>query len=653
MKSSSLVGGIQGVALCVLADVQCLLGYDDQESARDYERFRSLVETRGLAWLTLDLPELGKIFDRSLSEGALPKLSIPGFGKLRKGTTLPLLFGELWLAVFDEGGQLREEPCIATIACLRQIFFCLKKARLDCDPSRIAAVFDEFKLVDQELREPSLNWDDPTSPDNALFNNYLTDGCSEQPRDSEIMDGGNAIYDNDLWEVLNVVQYCYDIVSSRYGIFDPLEWNPKHGAGAVADARRGKEYKYAFPNWSARLESVFPLADIGYANYSLWGDDLLHNNVGFEDREVPSRLITVPKEMKGPRLIASEPISNQFCQQAILRFLVNKTHNGILNGNINFHDQELSRVMALSASADRKYATIDLKHASDSVSCWLVERFWNKNRSVLSALMASRTSSCLFPSGEIMNLKKFTTMGAATTFPIQTILFAATCIAVECWSEGGRSVKDMLSFLKRRKGRSRVFGDDLIVPTDSAKTVIKVLNFLGFEVNLTKSFTEGNFREACGIAAYKGTDVTQTYVYETFDRARPSSLASVRECSNNLHLAGYWNTAAFLASTVPPSVARHIPVVQAESGRPGWASFVGSSLSGLVTRYNEDLQRVEVRTVDVVTSTDRTKPGGSGALLQFILEAPEPSSMVTWEHGFEQRPRLLVKSRWEDILHYA
>jgi hypothetical protein len=399
------------------------------------------------------------------------------------------------------------------------------------------------------------------------------------------MDCDFADYGVENSRVLDVVQLVCDYVTSSFGEFNPEEWRPKHGRGAVSDAQLGKAFKYAFPTWPERLETIFPIADFGFANVGLWADSVSNGDLAFENLEVPGRLITVPKDMKGPRLIAAEPTSHQYCQQAILAFLVRMVHTGCLRSLINFRDQGPSRTMALQASHDQAYATIDLSHASDSVSCWLVERVFRRNKTLLSALMATRTSSVMFPNGDTFELRKFSTMGAATTFPVQTIFYACVCIAAEVICKvGNGSDFDYLNCIRNEVVSSRVFGDDIIVPTDAAKLVIEILTYLGFKVNQTKSFWEGNFRESCGMDAYAGVDVTPTYVLDLFDEARPTTLASVRECSNNLFVGGWWNTARQLESTVPQSLRDKIPVVSAGSGCPGWASFTG--LTSLVLKHD-------------------------------------------------------------------
>lgn len=648
MKSQvHLVDGYTGVAMAVLTDIQGFLGTNSLEAARDNERLLSLIKHRGLGFLTLTLPAVGKLFDRALATGCLPALDHPGFGRSGKGSVLPRFLGSVWSQVFSEDGSVLESPSIIAIASLRQLFYCFKKARLDCDPERITSVLNDFKRVDEALPEADYDWSDPLGVYDGLFDVHLVDVHLRDPGNFQVVDGVEPIRNLELPAgAFDVLQFVCDIVASSFGEFDPEAWAPKHGRGAVADARLGKSFKYDFPVWPSRLETIFPSSHFGFANVGVWADSVHTGDIAYEDFEVPGRLITVPKDMKGPRLIAAEPTSNQYCQQAILAFFVRTVHSGLLRDLINFSDQEASRSWALEASRTDSHATIDLSHASDSVSCWIVERLFRRNKTVLSALMATRTSSVTFPSGEVMNLKKFSTMGAATTFPVQSIFYACVCIAAELWADGVLDFVTIYSHLKDRKWSSRVFGDDLISPKRSAKYVVQFLTDLGFKVNPDKTFLEGNFKESCGMDAYRGVDITPSYVLDLYDVARPSTLASVRECSNNLFLGGWWHTSRALELTVPLSIRENVPVVNASSGCPGWASFCGDDFSGLKTRWNTNLQRAEYRIMDVTTSIKRCSPGGNASLLQYFLESPEPGTMIKWNSGYDERPGLMVKSRW-------
>jgi hypothetical protein len=61
--------------------------------------------------------------------------------------------------------------------------------------------------------------------------------------------------------------------------------------------------------------------------------------------------------------------------------------------------------------------------------------------------------------------------------------------------------------------RLSVYGDDIIVPTGAAQTVIEWLEALGFIVNHEKSFFDPNhrYRESCGEEYFEGINVSSRY----------------------------------------------------------------------------------------------------------------------------------------------
>lgn len=655
--------GFQKLAMSVLRDVHSLIPTTDLEADRDIERLHSLVENRGLGFLTLTLPEAGKRFDRSLADGRLSLLALPGFTPIggKVSNIIPRFLQGIWLRVFDEQGLLRGEPCIASIAGLRQFFNCFKKARMECDPERITESLSDFYTVDASLRTPTLDWDGVCFNDRTGSDLHLSDESAEYDGFDWSIDHGfcGEQQTDRARRLLEMVQQSLDYLASTLGAFSAEEWKPKHGTGAVSDGRVGKFHKWTFPTWSDRLESVFPMADFGFPNYACWVDWVRglddNSGSGFSSDEVPSRMITVPKTMKGPRLIASEPTSNQYCQQAILNFLVRRVQQSPYRHSISFKDQTHNQVLALAASHTGEYATIDLSSASDCVSMWLVERAFRSNPTLLEALMATRTSllhDSISVPPKVTKLKKFTTMGAATTFPVQTLIYAGIAAGVMSYYNGYPVTPELV---KSAMSHIRVFGDDIILRTRYARTYIQVLNFLGFKVNENKTFLDGKFRESCGVDAFDGVDVTPAYILEVYDELRPSTVESVRQCSNNLFEKGMWNTAATLLETLPTRILNMIPVVGHGSGYPGISSFCGTAVPSLKRRWNDDLQRFECRAITVTNRASRQITQGSASLLQYFSEAPNPDDYVKWSSGYDERPRLVVQTRWvaeEEIFNF-
>lgn len=61
-----------------------------------------------------------------------------------------------------------------------------------------------------------------------------------------------------------------------------------------------------------------------------------------------------------------------------------------------------------------------------------------------------------------------------------------------------------------------VYGDDIIVPVDEARSLINYLSILGFQTNVDKTYLSGNFRESCGGDFLNGIDVRPFFLKTRF-----------------------------------------------------------------------------------------------------------------------------------------
>ena len=639
---NSYVKSLQGLYSSLLEDVTRTFPTYYHEAARDLSRILLLMENNGIAFITISLPAMGKHLDMCLSTGHLTSSEIMGFKPYRRGVTIPLLFKGMWLRVFHESGMLRENPDIDAILMLRQLLNAAKKLRRECDESKTADAVRDFFRLDQSLRLPTLSW-----------GGDRLDHCTDERL--SLIDGYSSVREPDLFgatapggkvgsNLLETIQRTADIVSTSFGWFDPAEWRAKHGPGAVADAKLGKSSKYSFPTWPAKLDWYFPMDCFGFANASYWVDHLVSECGSHVNREDPSRLIAVPKTQKGPRLIAAEPTSHQWAQQTIKDFLTVKVRKTPIGKSIRFNDQRPNQDFAKSASTTGSHWTIDLSSASDCVSCWLVERIFRANKPLLSALHSARTRwlvNQITSEPKYHMIRKFAAMGAATTFPVQTIIYTIVCVGAMLDELGLEPSSENIAMMSRQV---RVFGDDIVVPSTVGESVVEVLTYLGFRINPSKTFGTGRFRESCGVECYDGHEVTPAYFLDFYDQSRSTTVATVVETSNNFFKKGFWVTATWLKSTLPQSLQQELPVVQTVSGQFGLQSFSGVDVSHLKTRWNAQLQRKEFRVVTVKSRNLRTKTGTSAELLQYFVEKPSPDTL--WESGYDQRPTPKVGRRW-------
>lgn len=649
------------VVYALLDDAQRLIPESQLGGRRDKLRISQLVRARGVSVFTLDLPAHLKHFDRCLSSGTYVKSGLPLSRTINSQSPIPRLFQGLVLRIFDETGSLRHNPCTDSIALLRQLYAVGKKAALECKDSRVYETISDFYSIEKDLPEPDLNWNGTNRSCLPGTNNVSGMHCQDYAV-------GSGDTDLDMWcrgsdttrqAVLGTVQQVADTVTTSLGFFDPTLWMPKHGPGAVADLK-SYEFKYDFKCWSERLETVFPYDVFAFANYNMWADSVQEGNAALsmpwesiEDDIYPSRLICVPKTQKGPRLIAAEPVAHQWCQQVIWNFLDDRVHSSWLSGFIKFRDQKFNQEGARLASLDGSGWTVDLSAASDRLTCRLVERLFRGNPPLLKALYASRTTHIVQGldkkiSPDPIPLKKFSTMGSACTFPIQTLSFLMLAIAATLIS---RQLRPTYENMHRLSGTIRVFGDDIVVPSDAGEVLEVLLTHFSFKVNQDKTHRTGLFRESCGLDAYKGVEVTPAYYVKVPTARKPESIASAVECSNNFYFKGYWATAEEIRDQVGIKL---IPVIHVDSGLFGFKSY-SPQTSLLKQRWNKELQRTEFWTMRITAKSKKTKVQTSGALLQYFTEGPrhfdglEWLTQTEWESGIAQRARVKLRACWEDL----
>lgn len=289
-------------------------------------------------------------------------------------------------------------------------------------------------------------------------------------------------------------------------------------------------------------------------------------------RGASARLISVLKNSSSRRTITIEPMLRQYLQQGLNSVLRKSiTECRILSNCLALTDQSRNQILALEGSSTRKWATIDLKSASDLLSVSLVKSVFRYQPVLLGCMMDSR-SPFVYTVGSSdpdVLLGKYAGMGNATTFPVQSVCFAVVCIAaiLDNWAK-----KPTYRDIVRASRLVRVFGDDIIIHSDHAHQVVKWLHDVGLKVNVKKSFLEGNFRESCGTEAFRGVDITPLYIRywpHQVDES-PSVCAHLVSLSNHMWLQGLYKASTFLKETVEGYLGSTLPLVSSQSGSLGW-----------------------------------------------------------------------------------
>lgn len=620
---------------------------------RDESRLIHELGVNGERVITIDLPALDKHFLKCLDVGLYSHSGLR-YGALGKRVRVPVFMQDLYLQVFDVEGKLRDEPSNSAIVVIRQLLAGAKKLPLPCSKRRVNDEVYDFFVIERGIRRATLDWvaDDlfGQGPDRYQKVNqiHLRDGLSGPDDNSPDIFGDGTVHTDPSASNILLLQRVFDVVAAQFGYLHDEDTHelPKHGPGVVSDLKRSQS-KFGFADWPEKLDAIFP--HDRYASPNL-GESRRDAGETYRNREVASRLIAVPKTLKAPRLIAAEPSQHQWIQQLIWNQLEGRILSTSLAPSVTFRSQEKNKQAARSGSINRESFTIDLSSASDRLSCWLVERAFRRNYTLLERFHACRTrwiTNRINPHlWDHLILRKYAPMGSAVTFPLQTIIYASiavTAVIASSASQRRRFVRNASACIEDCARQVSVFGDDIIGPRAAWRLTQELLTYCGLKVNVDKSFAEGHFRESCGGDYYKGFDVKPVYLRFLPESAQPGTLSSWVEVGNNFHLAGYWNVADYLLRFGRNYEGR-LPVVAPESRHQGLKSFCGVRTSHLESRWNARIQQEEIRVMVLHTSNTMHPTPGYDRLHQWFIESPDPD--IRWESGRRTLKASYSKPGW-------
>jgi hypothetical protein len=471
---------------------------------RDSETLQSRTYAEGLSFLTKTLPKLGKALDLGLMSGSF---SIPReFKHSHENGSIPAFMQGYFKLLFDENGVLLAEADPIAVKHLRQVLFFAYKLETPYSKEDEARVIDNFVATDKELE---FGRDDNTD------------------------------------RILNTAA---EITARIFESFDPKDIDPRHGPGAVATGER-LDSKWTFRRLYQGIHQVFP-----YYDYFIVGKgrELLDRLGWYKSLERLdqgcAKVVLVPKDSRGPRLISCEPLEYQWIQQGLGRKMMSHLEkNFFTRDKVNFTYQRINQRLALEGSLlSNSWSTLDLKDASDRVSLELVRQVFSKTPGLLRALEACRTTETLLPDGNKVALNKFAPMGSALCFPVEAYIFWVLTVSATMPLSKGRIPH--WNAVKRVGDQVHVYGDDIIVPEYMALECIQTLETFALKVNHQKCCITGPFKESCGVDAFKGVIVTPLRLRKLWSgrSSDGASLSAYVSLANALSQKGYKETSDLL-----------------------------------------------------------------------------------------------------------
>lgn len=317
----------------------------------------------------------------------------------------------------------------------------------------------------------------------------------EQCHQTNLRFSSRAELENSAWATtLFVMRHKIDAILGEFDIeefFDQPAWGP-----GVSTLIKGNDTSATrkYSEESGITDDLYALVGTSLSSaYPLWYDREHESDSSFTI-EVGNTVTTVDKNSKIDRVIAIEPGLNILFQKSAGRMIRRR----LKRWGIDLTSQQANQELSLQGSRNGHLATVDFSSASDSIARKLVENLlpdrWYQ------VLNACRCKNGIID-GQVRRWEKFSSMGNGFTFELESLIFYVAALSL-C-EQMGAETKNV-----------SVYGDDVIIPSSVYKSFSEFSDWLGFTVNLSKSFSMGPFRESCGSHYFRGVDVKPIFLQE-------------------------------------------------------------------------------------------------------------------------------------------
>lgn len=632
---SGLTDFVLRLLIAALNDVATYTSYSTDEIWNDGREIVRRTKCEGLHFVTKALPSLGKAFDRALSSDD-PFVLPEGFRAFSDDVVYPHLMWTHFERVFDQYGVVRSDADPRSVIAIRQVCYLFYKLELPYAPEQVEETISRFCQTEVTLRRETA---------------YLSDLLPYVQDSTQVLPGHLLPHD----PIVRILRTARAIVCRVFSTSDPRDENfrPRHGPGSVATGEQDEE-KMNFARYYKALDAEFPYDKYFFYNLTHLSDQL-QEFMSFEELESgTAKVVLVPKDSRGPRLISCEPLEYQWIQQMLKDNMVQTIEShGWSRGFVNFTSQEINRALALEASSGiNPFVTVDMKDASDRVCVDLVRMLFPSTWS--AALLAARTTATRLPSGEVVQLHKFAPMGSATCFPVEAMVFWALSIATIIHKH--RRTAEYRSrfatqYWRRELGEGNrhmevyVYGDDIILHREDYADVEQTLTAVGLMVNRDKCCTGRFFRESCGMDAFNGVPVTPLRM--------KTVLCHELTASDIIGLAAFHNACTekhwpLMAETLRSEILSRIDLPVISYSDALFKTQHGGGLEALCLvapeevpltqfhkprrRYNRRLQRVEHKLWVARSRTIKCGEPSWGEMLRLASLRSEPSKEATIEN---------------------
>lgn len=511
---------------------------------KDLSTFSRRYTAEGLAFAARELGKLRSVFLASLERGSWDSdgLMPVRFGRKRE-SILPRFLYLAFSSVFTDEGLLRYDYDVGAIDCVNCLTAVFTKIEGGHTPASEVAVINNFVQTERELAlYATVGWQQAMEGGSVFYNTVTNTYPSNGTYEYEVL--------RSSVKFSRVMEEAALIVRSVLARSNPRNITPRSGSGASA-CGLPVHARFGSPRLVPKIDRIWHYEDF-------WSPGKSHLNSErqpwAEELDVPqAKVLLVPKDCRGPRLISCEPRETMWVQQGLMERLVRtmESHH-LTKGKVNFSDQTVNRHLSCRASVKTtlelllqkqkvgphecsdiywsKYralkglgreselhglnmCTLDLKDASDRVTMTLVKYLFPGNWA--EALDACRSPETVLPTGATVRMHKHAPMGSAVCFPVMALCIWSIAEAVIRLT--GYRVNNLYRSKygfgqyeewEKVETQAFVYGDDIVAPGPLSGAITGALELAGLLVNQNKSYTHGPYRESCGGEYVLGMDVT-------------------------------------------------------------------------------------------------------------------------------------------------
>jgi len=285
---------------------------------KDVDTFNRRMEGEGSEFYARGLGAFRTAFLTGLGKGQWE--GAHGFGTKRK-SVLPRFLYKATSRVFTDEGVMRYDIDVDAVACVNQLTAVFTKICGGHTPQSEQTVIESFVKTEKDMAECSIDYA-------RLVKTYRNEGH-------------DAVISS--WTPLETVMTkASRLVRRVLAGADPREISPKHGSGVSACGTKVRD-RYAAPRFVDKIDKIWPMSEYYYASPTAFCDGL-DEYMQAPELDPCAKVLLVPKDARGPRLISCEPRETMWIQQGLMGLIYDTIEEHYLTrGRVNFTDQRFNQ----------------------------------------------------------------------------------------------------------------------------------------------------------------------------------------------------------------------------------------------------------------------------------------------------------------------